>query len=69
MAGQLDKAAAAHDELLGIYGGYALSHCEIGLIYQEMGSPPKPNRSSQNSWRCGLRQTRDCRKWRMHSSG
>ena len=27
-----------HNELLGIHGRHALSHCEIGLIYQEMGS-------------------------------
>ncbi len=38
MAGQLDKAAAVHNELLRIHGRHALSHCEIGLIYQEIDS-------------------------------
>ena len=36
MAGRLAEAAAVHIELLRIYGGHALSHYELGLIYEEM---------------------------------
>jgi tetratricopeptide (TPR) repeat protein len=37
MAGRLDEAARVHQELLRIYGGHALSHYELGKIYQELG--------------------------------
>ncbi len=37
MLGQLDEAAGVHEELLRIYGGHAVSHYELGKIYQEMG--------------------------------
>ena len=39
MAGRLDKAVAVHNELLRVYGGHALSHYQLGLIYEEMGRP------------------------------
>jgi tetratricopeptide (TPR) repeat protein len=39
MAGQLEEAAAVHNELLRVYGGHALSHYELGLIYEEMDRP------------------------------
>ncbi len=37
MAGRLDEAAKVHEEMLRVYGGHALSHYELGKIYQEMG--------------------------------
>ena len=39
MAGRFKEAIATHRELLRIYGGHALSHCELGQIYEEMGRP------------------------------
>jgi serine/threonine-protein kinase len=39
MAGRLDEAANVHKELLRICGGHALSHYELGKIYQELGRP------------------------------
>ena len=39
MAGRLDEAAAVHTELVRVYGGHALSHYELGLIYEEMERP------------------------------
>jgi len=36
MAGRLAEAAAVHNELLRNYRGHALSHYELGLIYEEM---------------------------------
>jgi tetratricopeptide (TPR) repeat protein len=39
LSGQLEEAAAAHKELLRVWGGHALSHYQLGLIYQEMGRP------------------------------
>ena len=39
MAGQLDEAAREHLALLKIYGGHALSHYDLGQIYEEMGRP------------------------------
>jgi tetratricopeptide (TPR) repeat protein/predicted Ser/Thr protein kinase/TolB-like protein len=39
LSGRLEEAAAAHKELLRIFGGHALSHYQLGLIYQEMGRP------------------------------
>jgi len=37
LAGRLDKAAAVHREMLRVYGGHALSHYELGGIYEELG--------------------------------
>ena len=37
MAGRPEEAAEVHRDLLRIYGGHALSHYEIGVIYDEMG--------------------------------
>jgi tetratricopeptide (TPR) repeat protein len=39
MAGRLEEAAAVHSEALRIYGGHALSHYELGKIYEEMKRP------------------------------
>jgi tetratricopeptide (TPR) repeat protein len=39
MAGQLDKAAEVHRQMLKIYGSHALSHYELGRIYEEMKRP------------------------------
>jgi tetratricopeptide (TPR) repeat protein len=39
MQGRLDEAAAVHKEMLRIYGGHALSHYELGRIYEEMKRP------------------------------
>ncbi len=37
MAGRPEEAAEVHRDLLRIYGGHALSHYELGVIYDEMG--------------------------------
>lgn len=37
LAGRMEKATAVHEELLLVYGGHALSHYHLGLIYEEMG--------------------------------
>ena len=39
MSGRLDEAAVVHKEMLRIYGGHALSHYELGTIYEEMKRP------------------------------
>jgi tetratricopeptide (TPR) repeat protein/tRNA A-37 threonylcarbamoyl transferase component Bud32 len=39
MKGRLKDAARVLMELLGIYGGHALAHYELGQIYKEMGRP------------------------------
>jgi len=39
MDGQLDKAAEVHKEMLRVYGGHALSHYELGQIYEQMKRP------------------------------
>jgi len=39
MAGQLDKAAEVHRQMLRIYGSHALSHYELGQIYEQMKRP------------------------------
>ena len=39
LTGRLEEAAAVHKELLHAYGGHALSHYHLGLIYQEMKLP------------------------------
>ena len=39
MDGQLDKAAEVHREMLRIFKGHALSHYELGTIYEEMKRP------------------------------
>jgi tetratricopeptide (TPR) repeat protein/predicted Ser/Thr protein kinase len=38
-AGDLEMAAEVHKALLRIYGGHALSHYELGRLYEEMGRP------------------------------
>jgi tetratricopeptide (TPR) repeat protein len=39
MDGRLQEAADVHKEMLRIYGGHALSHYELGAIYEEMKRP------------------------------
>jgi pentatricopeptide repeat protein len=39
LAGRLEDAVAVHKELLRVYGGHAVSHYHLGLIYEEMGRP------------------------------
>ena len=39
LSGELEEAAAVHEELLRVYGGHAVSHYHLGLIYEEMGRP------------------------------
>ena len=39
LAGRLEDAAAVHKELLRVRGGHAVSHYNLGLIYEEMGCP------------------------------
>ncbi|MCK4539154.1 MAG: protein kinase [Candidatus Krumholzibacteria bacterium] len=39
IAGDLKEAIDVHKELLHIYGGHAISHYHLGLIYEEMGRP------------------------------
>jgi hypothetical protein len=39
MAGQLEEAAGVYQDLLRIYGAHALSHFELGQIYEEMERP------------------------------
>jgi tetratricopeptide (TPR) repeat protein len=39
LSGRLEEAAAVHKELLEVFGGHAVSHYQLGLIYQEMGRP------------------------------
>jgi tetratricopeptide (TPR) repeat protein len=44
MAGRLDEAAETHKELLKVYGGHALSHYELGHLYEEMNRPADAER-------------------------
>ncbi len=39
VAGQIEKAAEVHEELLRIFNGHALSHYELGKLYEEMNRP------------------------------
>ena len=39
MAGDLEEAAAVNREILRIFGGHALSHFELGGLYEELGRP------------------------------
>lgn len=39
LAGRLGEAAQVHEDLLRLYGGHALSHYELGRIYEEMKRP------------------------------
>ena len=44
MSGRLDEAAAEHKGLLRIYGGHAVSHYYLGIIYLEMKRPQDAKR-------------------------
>ena len=39
LAGDFEKAVAVNEELLNIYGGHALSHYELGNLYEELNRP------------------------------
>jgi tetratricopeptide (TPR) repeat protein len=39
MAGRLNEALKAHQEILQLHGGHALSHYVLGQIYEEMDRP------------------------------
>ena len=39
MDGDLEEAVAVNRETLRIYGGHALSHYELGKLYEELGQP------------------------------
>ena len=39
LSGRLEEAVVVHKEMLRVYGGHALSHYQLGLIYEEMGRP------------------------------
>jgi len=39
MAGHPEKAVVVHTELLRLYGGHALSHYELGQLYEDMNRP------------------------------
>ena len=44
MAGRLEEAAQEHRELLSVFGGHALSHYELGKLYEEMKRPADARR-------------------------
>jgi len=39
MSGRPEEAARVHREIVRVYGGHALSHYDLGKIYEEMGRP------------------------------
>jgi tetratricopeptide (TPR) repeat protein len=39
LAGRFEDAVAVHEKLLKIYGGHAVSHYQLGLLYEEMARP------------------------------
>jgi len=39
IAGRLAEAVAVHEDLLRVYRGHALSHYQLGLLYEEMDRP------------------------------
>ena len=39
LSGELEKASSVHKALLQIYGGHALSHFELGKLYEAMSRP------------------------------
>jgi tetratricopeptide (TPR) repeat protein len=39
MAGQLDEAVNVHEEMLRVFRGHALSHFELGKLYEQMMRP------------------------------
>ena len=39
LAGDLEKAVSVNNDLLHIYGGHALSHYELGKLYEELNRP------------------------------
>lgn len=44
MDGRLAKAGEVHKEMLRVYGGHAISHYELGQIYEEMKRPAEAKR-------------------------
>jgi tetratricopeptide (TPR) repeat protein len=39
LVGELEKAVSVHEELLSGFGGHAVSHYELGLLYEKMDRP------------------------------
>jgi tetratricopeptide (TPR) repeat protein len=39
LAGDLEKAVAVNEEILDIYRGHALSHFELGRLYERLNRP------------------------------
>jgi tetratricopeptide (TPR) repeat protein len=39
ISGDFENAVAVNKEILRVYGGHALSHYELGKLYEEMGQP------------------------------
>lgn len=39
LGGRFEEAVAVHQDLLKVFGGHALSHYELGLIYEDMKQP------------------------------
>lgn len=44
MSGQLDEAVRTYKDLLRIYGGHAISHYELGQVYEQMKRPADAKR-------------------------
>ena len=44
LSGRFEEAVAVHEELLKVYGGHALSHYHLGVIYQDMERPQDASR-------------------------
>jgi tetratricopeptide (TPR) repeat protein len=42
--GKLEEAVSIHSEILRINGGHALSHYELGKLYEEMNRPEDAKR-------------------------
>ena len=68
MAGDLEEAIAVNKELLHIFGGHALSHYELGKLYEELGNMDEARQHSERfleMWKNadeGLPQLEDARK-------
>jgi tetratricopeptide (TPR) repeat protein len=68
LSGDLQKAVEAHKEILRVNGGHALSHYELGKLYEEMNRPTDAKREYEiflEMWKDadeGLPQPEDARK-------
>jgi tetratricopeptide (TPR) repeat protein len=68
MKGNLEEAVRIHTDLLGIFGGHALSHYELGILYEELNRPVDAKREYEiflEMWKNadeGLPQPEDARR-------